>query len=98
MQTPYLVYGTLYENDGSTPDASASLTIKNETTSETLTTTTNSIGQYIFDCANFTSNYADGDYVTVTLNESGSVGQDLKIKIISRGYGQISEFDVSYST
>ncbi len=60
---PLLIYGTISES-GSGVDT---ITVKarNETTNDTLTTTTTSAGLYVFDVANFTSGYADGDQITV---------------------------------
>lgn len=63
--TPYPIYGILYDTDGSTPIASTTVKIRNESTNETTSVTTNSSGQFVLDCGNFASGWTNGDYVTV---------------------------------
>ena len=59
---PYLIYGTVSET-GTGVD-SAIVKLRNETNNELLSATGDSAGRYIFDCANFTSGYMNGDNVT----------------------------------
>lgn len=62
---PFPINGVVYDTDGTTAMASVKVTLRNERTNETISTTTNASGQYILDCANLASQYADGDVVTV---------------------------------
>ena len=93
---PYTIYGTVLDDDNVTPRTGVSLTMKNLTTGETITGSTNSLGQFSINCADFTSGYSDGDYVLVSTDSSGNNGQDLRIKFISRGIGQINEIRTDY--
>ena len=95
---PYLIYGTAYNNDNTTVAGSAALTLQNETTAQTLTFTTNSLGQFVFDLANLASGYSDGDYITVSVDGGGTNGKDLRIRIVYFNIGQINEIDVHYTT
>lgn len=76
---PYIVYGTVYNTDGTTGIGSGvTITIRNETNNETQTTTTDSNSRYIFDAANFASGYLATDTFTVfviytNLEGSGTV-------------------------
>ena len=94
---PYTIYGTVLDDDGVTPRSGVSLNMKNLTTGETITGITNSLGQFSMNCADFTSGYSDGDYVLVSTDSSGNNGQDLRIKFVSRGIGQVNDLDVSYT-
>ncbi len=60
---PFLIYGTISES--SVGVATATVKARNETTNELLSETTDSAGRYIFDAANFTSGYLNGDKVTI---------------------------------
>ena len=62
---PLILNGIVYQSDGSTVITSCRVTARNETTNETLTADTNSSGQYVMDCANFTSGYTLGDNVSL---------------------------------
>jgi len=62
-QIPLLIYGTITES-GSGVDT-ITVKLRNETTNETITGTTNSDGLYVLDASNFTSGYVDGDQITV---------------------------------
>jgi len=61
--TPLIIYGTVTES--STGVDTITVKARNETTNDTITTTTNASGQYVLDAANFTSGYAEGDQITV---------------------------------
>jgi hypothetical protein len=78
--------------------ANITLTLINERTGESITTTTNSLGQYIFDCANFESGYTDLDFLLIQTDSTGTNGKDLRLKFISRGLGQIDEIKCEYAT
>ncbi len=61
----YPISGILYNIDGTTAVASATVKIRNENINKTLTETTNSSGQYVFDCGNFKGGWTDGDKITL---------------------------------
>lgn len=65
MVNIYIIYGTLYEDDGTTPVASATVKARNESTAETISVTTNSLGQFLFDLSNLASGWTDRDTVTI---------------------------------
>ena len=94
---PYVINGTVYQNGGVTPSSGTTVVLVHEPSGETMTITTNSLGQYILDMANLTS-YSDGDYFKVVAQSTTSVNQDLRLKIISRSIFQISELKVKYKT
>ena len=54
---PHIWFGTV------TNGANRKVKILNETTNETMETTANSSGQYIFDLANFDNGYSNGDNI-----------------------------------
>ena len=60
----YLIYGTLYDTDGTTPIANATVRGRNESTSNTISTTTDANGNYILDFGNITGGWSDGDILT----------------------------------
>jgi hypothetical protein len=62
---PFPVSGTAYESNGSTTIASLRVICRNVTNNETITYTTNSSGQFIFDLSNFTSGYSTGDEISL---------------------------------
>lgn len=61
---PYIVYGTITDVDSTFPNG-AKVVIRNDTNGETLTTYTNSSGQYIVDLANLASGYTLTDRISV---------------------------------
>jgi len=61
--TPLIIYGTVTES--STGVDTITVKARNETTNDTISTTTDASGQYVLDAANFTSGYADDDQITV---------------------------------
>ena len=61
----YPISGILYDTDGTTALASATVKIRNENTNKTLTETTNSSGQYVFDCGNLEGGWTEGDKITI---------------------------------
>jgi hypothetical protein len=63
INLPYLTFGEISESG--TGVSSATVKVRNESTNELLTTTTNASGLYVFDLANFTSGYTIGDTITV---------------------------------
>jgi len=61
----YPINGTVYDTDGTTELANITVTLRNERTNETINVDTNSSGQYILECNNLASEFADGDVVTI---------------------------------
>lgn len=96
--TPYLIAGEVLDDDNVTPRTNITLTARNERTFEEITTITDAGGQFVFDCANFANSYNDLDYVLIRTDTTGSNGQDLRIRIIARGLGQVNEIKVEYTT
>ena len=64
MVTPYQINGTI-TTSASVAASSATVYARNETTSESINITTNSLGQYILDLGNLTSGFSLTDYVTI---------------------------------
>ena len=64
---PYLIYGTVYDSDGTTPVSSVTVRAKNEVNGTTVSTTSNSSGYYIIDLANSSEGYTYADIVTVSV-------------------------------
>lgn len=61
---PYIVYGTIVDSS-SNAVTSTKVTIRNESTSELITYTTNSSGKYQMDIGNLASGYRQDDRITV---------------------------------
>jgi len=64
---PYVIYGIVYTEDGSTVIPNQKLKFTNETTGESISIYANSNGVYVFDCANFELEYIDGDRIKIEL-------------------------------
>jgi len=96
---PYLIGITVTDSDGNAENG-VSVTLKNETTTDTLTQTTNSLGKVLFDCGNFTNGYTDGDYLIYTAEGTGTNGNDLRMKIVSNysGTAILKKFKVYYES
>ena len=61
---------TLYETNGTTPSTSKLVTARDETTSETISGTTDGSGQIILNLANLASGYTNGSH-PVWLRKAG---------------------------
>ena len=95
--TPYIVYGYIYQLGTTTGASSNNITLTDETTGETISTITNSSGQFLLDLGNLASGYTDGDYVKVTATGGTSNGQNLRFKAICfREQAQIENLDINY--
>ena len=70
---PFIISGTITQSDGS---AYNTKTVWLTRSNQTLATTTNSSGQYVFDCANF-NDYSDGDSVLVAMEAYADSGYHL---------------------
>jgi len=68
--TPYPIGGTVKDIDASTLVEGATVIVKNATKGTQLSTTTNSIGEWLIDLANFTgaTPYADNDVIYVIID------------------------------
>lgn len=62
---PYPINITLYDTDGSTVATSKLVVMRNGTTSETSSGTTNGSGEVILDASNFDSGYTNSDVLTI---------------------------------
>lgn len=94
---PYLIFGVVYEEGTTNGAASNNLTLRNETTNETISMVTNSLGQYIFDLANLTSGYNNDDFIKITATGGNNNGKVLKFKALAKiAQAQINELDISY--
>ncbi len=72
--SPYPVSGTIFNLDNSTAVSGATVRIRNERTKEfNPVTTSNSSGFYILGCENFTSQYVDGDTITLEATSGNKV-------------------------
>ncbi len=67
-QSPHIIRGTITTRGGN-PVADTLLLITNTRNGDTITgVSTNALGQYVFDCNNFTNDYANNDYISIELN------------------------------
>lgn len=89
---PFLIYGTITES--SVGVASATVKARNERTNELLDEIADSSGRYIFDAANFTSGYLNGDAVTVYTIYQNFDGQDTATIDVS---GSLALLDIALS-
>jgi len=70
---PHIIRGTITTR-GSNAVANTPLLITNTRTGDTITgVSTNALGQYVFDCQNFTNGYSNNDYISIELNPDYSV-------------------------
>lgn len=65
MSSPYPVNGTAYDSDGTTALSDIRIVLTNTSTNDTLTTTTDSDGSYLFDLNNLSEGYRDSDVISV---------------------------------
>lgn len=71
MGQNYLVAVIVYDTDGTTAMPNIRVTLRNESTNETLSDNTNSSGEVIFNLGNLTEDWSIGDKVTVFALYSG---------------------------
>jgi len=97
---PYLIQGKIYDSTDS-PVKNATVTITNESTGDTQTTTTGSTGDYVFDCGNFTNGWTDGNKLGITATYSGigtDIGESLRVKVVAiKNPTQIKRLEVLYT-
>lgn len=67
LQTPYLIFGRATDRNGANI-ANTQITLKNENSGEEITVIADANGEYVFDCANFPSGWADGDILTLSIS------------------------------
>jgi len=82
----YLIYGVLYDTDGTTPLSGVTVRGRNESTGEKITTTTNSQGQYILDFSNLASGWINGDQLTSYVIYSNYESSETNTIAISTSY------------
>lgn len=95
---PYILSGIVVDDDNVTARANIPLTATNARTGERISMSTDANGEFAFDCADFPSGYDDLDYIRILTNTTGTNGQDLRIRVIARGIGQINEIKAEYTT
>jgi len=95
--TPYIISGTVYDSDQVTPTSGATVTLTDETTNESISTTTNALGQYIMDMTNLASGPTTDGFIKIVVSGSGTNGKDLRYKaVLLSGHGEISKLKISY--
>lgn len=83
----YPISGVIKDIDNSTLLSGVTVTAYNDTTDEeiSITSTTNSVGEYSLDLANLVSGYSNGDYVVLKAT-SGDKIQQYGFTVTSTGY------------
>lgn len=66
VNSPYPISGVVYDTDNSSVAASINMIAYNQRTAESITATTNALGEYVLDLANLTSGYDSGDVIFVS--------------------------------
>lgn len=96
--TPYVITGKVYDNTNAIVNG-LTLTLTNETNGNTLLTTSNGLGEFIFDLNNLSNGYSDGDWINIIAAGTGSNGKYLILKIVSNinNYTQIKEVKLAYT-
>ena len=74
MAFPYVLQITITESGGSAAD-SATVTARNETTNETISTSTNSLGQAVLGLENLASGYLQSDRITIYCSHQSEFGE-----------------------
>lgn len=74
---PYNVSIRLYETDGTTPATSKVVTIRDETTAETIYGTTNGSGEVILNLGNLDSGYTLGDVITIYSKDGDNIAYEV---------------------
>lgn len=72
LQTPYIIYGRATDRSGAVITGEV-VTLRNENSGEEITFVTDANGDYVFDCANFPSGWADGDILALS---TGGIDED----------------------
>jgi hypothetical protein len=63
--TPFPIDGRVYDTDGTTALTGIAVICRNTTNNESMSTTTDSNGDFMFDAVNFTSGYSIGDEISL---------------------------------
>ncbi len=90
---PYLSFGQTKEN--SIGVDTVIVKIRNETTNDILSTTTDSNGLYVVDLSDFTSGYADGDKITVYTIYKNFEGQETFTIALATSFFTEQDIDLS---
>lgn len=69
--TPFILGITVYDTDGSTAKSDVTVLLRNESTNDTQTKTSNASGEVVFNLADFSSGWTVGDIVTYFVFYSG---------------------------
>ena len=79
---PYVIPLTIQYPSG-TGLSSVQVALRNQSTDEVLTQTTNSSGEVLFDCSNFPSGYTNGDIVEIVYS-NGSLFAEMEYGAIAK--------------
>jgi len=88
LYVPYLVYGYIYDGDGSTPLIGATVTATDLTNGGSTSDTTDSSGKYTVDLSNI-STCEDGDSIKISVTHNLRIGSSTFTLDISSGFKQI---------
>lgn len=83
-QDPYPISGNVYDIDR-TVEGDVTVKITNSRNGEFQTQTTNAAGEYVFDAANFTSDYATNDLIYVQAWKTGTPNKIASSTVIITG-------------
>jgi len=86
---PHLIYGKVT----GTGSANATIVLDNLTTNESIETTTDSAGNYVFDCANFPNGYSNGDSINIRISSGTLIAERLNAGIDKTSLFQIHNID-----
>ncbi len=91
----FLIEGTAYDTDETTTWDNSDITFTNENNGESITTQTGDNGVFIFDLANFSSGWINGDIISFTVGGNDTKGKYIKIKAISHSVSQLKYIKAS---
>ena len=77
---PYIINGIFTDKNGNAI-ANATITAQNLSNGNIITTTTNSLGQFLFDCANFEKGWYNGDTIRLTGNAGATIDAEIHFSV-----------------